>query len=81
MGETVPQAPLRHNQLGSVCCPFSVKLCIFEVAPRLPTAWPALTGEKQRERIETGWVMMASGLHIWSQFPPTLHNGTGWRGA
>jgi hypothetical protein len=25
--------------------------------------------------------MMASGLHIWSQFPPTLHNGTGWRGA
>ena len=29
-----------------------------------------LTDEKQRERTETTWVMMASGLHIWSQFPP-----------
>jgi len=51
-------------------CPFSVMLCNFDVASEMLKARLALTDEKQRERNETTWVMMASGLHIWSQFPP-----------
>jgi hypothetical protein len=45
-------------------------LCIFDVASQMLKVSLALTGDKQRERTETIWVMMASGLHIWSQFPP-----------
>jgi len=51
-------------------CPFSVMLCNFDVASQMLKARLALTDEKQRERNETTRVMMASGLHIWSQFPP-----------
>jgi hypothetical protein len=45
-------------------------LCIFDVASQMLKVSLALTSDKQRERTETTWVMMASGLHIWSQFPP-----------
>lgn len=51
-------------------CPFSVMLCNFDVASQMLKVRSALTDEKQRERTETTWVMMASGLHMWSQLPP-----------
>jgi hypothetical protein len=50
-------------------CPFSVMLCNFDIASQLLKDRLALTDEKQRERTETTWVMMASGLHMWSQSP------------
>jgi len=66
----------RHNKPGSCVamvprvCPFSVMLCNFEVASQMLKFRLALTDEKQRERTETTWARMASGLHMWSQSPP-----------
>jgi hypothetical protein len=44
-------------------CPLSVRLCNFEVARHYSWLWLAITDDKQRERAESGSVMMASGLH------------------
>src|SRR4030095_7129688 len=60
-------------------CPFSVMLCNFDVASQMLKFRLALTDEKQRERTETTWARMASGLHMWSQSPPTPHTCVGWR--
>ena len=49
---------------------FSELLCNFEVTLARLQKHGFVTGEKQRKRTEAKWVMMASGLHMWTQLSP-----------